>query len=195
MINAATPEGLMAFWADVEPGYLDRFLAWHNCEHIPERVAVPGFVSGRRYRDLGGAPRFLMMYETRDSAVLGSDAYTSRLNDPTPWTREALGSFRNAVRNVYRLVDGAGSPDLSEAPFLITTRFNLAADEASGEILDAWLPAVAAVPGVRGVRLYEIDEAVSGILTSERKIYGGGPGAQRYLSFIEVATGAAPCRT
>ena len=54
----------MAFRAETGPGYEARFLEWHNCEHMPERVSVPGFREGRRYRDLGGSPRFLMMYFT-----------------------------------------------------------------------------------------------------------------------------------
>lgn len=191
MTRAAIPGGLMAFWADIEPGDLSQFTTWHNCEHIPERVAIPGFVAGRRYRDQSGAPRFLMMYETQDAGVLGSDAYTKALNDPTPWTRESIGHFRNVVRNIYRLAGGVGTSSLAEAPYLVTTRFNLETDASLDSACNVWLPDTISVSGVQGVRLYEIDEAISGIPTTERKIYGGGPGAQRYLLFVEVTTAAA----
>ena len=40
------PAGLMAFWADIDRDYESRFLEWHNCEHMPERVSVPGFREG-----------------------------------------------------------------------------------------------------------------------------------------------------
>ena len=36
------------------------------------------------------------------------------------------------------------------------------------------------------MRLWTIDEKISGIITSERKIYSGGPGQQRYLLIIEL---------
>ena len=48
----AEPAGLMAFWADIDTDYEMRFLEWHNCEHMPERVSVPGFCEGRRYRGI-----------------------------------------------------------------------------------------------------------------------------------------------
>ena len=40
---AMTGTGLMAFWAEIDESYVDRFRQWHNCEHMPERVSVPGF--------------------------------------------------------------------------------------------------------------------------------------------------------
>ena len=119
------PAGLMAFWADIDSGYEPRFLEWHNCEHMPERVSVPGFREGRRYCDLGGLPRYLMMYFTESAGVLGSDAYTERLNHPTPWTRESLGHFRNPSRNVYSVLAEHGRTSLREFPYLISVRFDI----------------------------------------------------------------------
>ncbi|MCH8883074.1 MAG: hypothetical protein IIA41_06190, partial [SAR324 cluster bacterium] len=118
-------KGLMGFWVDIDDGYLLRFQEWHNCEHIPERVSLPGFNVGRRYRGLDGAPTFFMFYETDDAAVLGSEAYLSALNRPTPWTRESLAQFRNPNRNVYTLLAEEGAPAPTEAPYLVTLRFNL----------------------------------------------------------------------
>ncbi len=36
----------MAFWADIDADYVTEFRRWHNCEHMSERVHVPGFVAG-----------------------------------------------------------------------------------------------------------------------------------------------------
>jgi hypothetical protein len=187
--------GLMAFWADIDADYVDEFRRWHNCEHVAERVAIAGFRVGRRYCGLGGAPTFFMFYETDDTSVLKSDAYLAALDAPTPWTRRSLAHFRNPVRTIYGLVAGAGAPATLEAPFLWTLRFDLAAEDAP-----AWcewyagtvLPALTAMDGVHRARLYENDEAVSGIMTSERGIYRGGPGRQRYLAFVELAAPDLP---
>ena len=46
---------LMAFWTDIEVGYIPYFQEWHYCEHIPERISIPGFNVGRRYRGMGAA--------------------------------------------------------------------------------------------------------------------------------------------
>src|SRR6185295_4098933 len=49
--------GVLAFWHDVAPGGEAEFDQWHLREHIPERVAVPGFLRCRRYVTLGAPPR------------------------------------------------------------------------------------------------------------------------------------------
>jgi len=175
--------GLMAFWARIDEAYLDRFRQWHNGEHMPERVSIPGFLAGQRYLGHGTRDYFLMMYETREPGVLGGPDYLARLNAPTPWTRESLPHFREPARNVYSRLDARGASDLFAAPCLVSVRFN-------AEALDTGLvERVAAQAGVARTRLFEIDSAISGIRTSERKIYGGGPGEQRYLLLVECALG------
>jgi len=184
------PAGLMAFWADIDPDYEMRFLEWHNCEHMPERVSVPGFREGRRYRELGGSPRYLMMYYTESADVLGSNGYMERLNDPTPWTRESLGHFRNPTRNVYSVLADSGRTTLLESPYLVSIRFDIApaADaRIRSSIRSALLPGWTALSDVGRVRFYGIDTIVSGIETAERGIYEGGPGSQAYLLLAECA--------
>jgi len=176
--------GLMAFWARIEESYLDRFRQWHNGEHMPERVSIPGFLAGQRYLGHGSSNFFLMMYETREPAVLGGADYLARLNAPTAWTRESLPHFREPARNIYRRISVQGKTELFAAPCMVSVRFN-------ADAVDAGLVArVAAQAGVARTRLFEIDSAISGIQTSERKIYGGGPGEQRHLLLVECAIGA-----
>jgi len=176
--------GLMAFWARIDAAYLARFRQWHNSEHMPERVSIPGFLAGQRYLGHGTNDYFLMMYETRDPAVLASADYLARLNAPTAWTRETLPHFREPVRNIYRRIAARGASDLFAAPCLVSVRFN--AEAPDGRLVED----LAALPSIARARLFEIDGDISGIQTSERKIYGGGPGAQRYLLLAEYAIGA-----
>ncbi len=195
VVRAKDATGLMAFWADVEADYVAEFRRWHNCEHVPERVAIPGFRVGRRYRGIGRAPMFLMSYETDDPAVLRSDAYLERLNSPTPWTRKSTAKFRNSVRTIYRLVDSAGEPAPSEAPYLLSARFDL--DPADETAWLEWyrgrhLPGLAALAGVYRVRLYALDAQVSGIQTAERGLHGGVPAEQGYCAWAELASPEAP---
>ena len=76
------------------------------------------------------------------------------------------------------------------APYLAALRFNLE-DGQDGNLLQIytskWLSALCEMPHVLRARLYRVDEVISKIMTSERKIYGGGPGDQKYLAFIEIA--------
>lgn len=184
-------KGLLAFWSDIDEDYILEFQRWHNCEHMTERVSIPGFHVGRRYRGIESAPMFFMCYETADSAVLKGEAYMRAINNPSPWTREALNHFNNNIRNIYRLVAADGRPAPTEAPYIYVLRFNLE-HGAEKEWLE-WYPMeylaqICAIPGVYRGRIYEIDEEVSNIMTAERSIYGGGPGQQKYLAIYEIAS-------
>jgi hypothetical protein len=183
-------QGLMAFWASFENHDLPRYVEWHNCEHMAERVSIPGFNTGRRYRVDGVDGRFLQFYETQTSSVLGSKPYLDALNNPTPWTKEALTWFRDPVRNIYELIGSFGEQAMFAAPYLTALRFNLKDGQNEGLLsayTEEWLEALCGIPNVVRARLYRVDEDISKIMTSERKIYSGGPGAQRYLAFVEIS--------
>ncbi len=178
--------GLMAFWATIDEDSLNRFREWHNCEHMPERFSIPGFQAGRRYIDCGDPATYLMTYQTRDTAVLGSQPYLDALNAPSEWTRESLPHFNNPVRNIYTRLAAYGETNYVSAPYVYALRFNADAEELA--------EAAASLAGneqLGQVALYRVDEAISGIQTSERKIYGGGPGEQRWLLLVEATLAGA----
>ena len=194
MVKPNGSQGLMGMWANIDAGDVLRFQEWHNCEHIPERVSIPGFNTGRRYRGMKGAPTFFMVYETDNAAVLASAPYHQRLNDPTPWTRESLAMFRDADRNIFSLECETGALPTLEPPYVYLLRFNLESegeDETLAWLASTWLPAIGGLGEVHRARLYRLHQGISGMMTSERKIYDGGPGALQYLVLCETA-GPAP---
>lgn len=182
-----TASGFMGFWADIDADYERTYQEWHNCEHMAERVAIPGFLEGRRYRACSGAPLFFMCYLTQAPEVLGSAPYLAALNRPTPWTREALTHFRNPVRTLYRRHASAGAADRFR-PYIVLVRFD---DERPAGVLAGRLKAVVAADAAIAGAFHEVDEAISGIMTAERRIYSGGPGRQQYLAAIEAPDRAA----
>jgi hypothetical protein len=187
--------GLLAFWTDVDDEYLLEVQKWHNCEHLTERVSIPGFLVGLRYRGLGSAPTFAIFYETTDTQVLKSQPYHRTLNNPTPWTREALTHFKNNIRNIYTLLSSGGKSAPTEAPYTYVIRFNLdpvSECEAVEWIKGVYLPEISHLSGVYRVRFYQIDEEISNIMTGEREIYGGGPGQQKYMLLFELAAPDVP---
>jgi len=184
-------KGLLVNWADVDPDYRIEYQKWHNCQHMTERVSIPGFHTGRRYQGIGDAPEFIMYYETEDSKVLASEPYLHAQNNPTSWTREAIPHLKNITRAIYSLITSSGEKAPTEAPYLHIVKFN----EASGsdeEVIewfrDNYLPRISSITGVYRARLYEMDDEVSNISTEERKIHGGGPGQQKFLAYYELAS-------
>ena len=101
---------VLANWGGVAPGSERDYSRWHAMEHMPERLAVPGFLRGRRAvaeAHETDAPLF-MMYEAETAAVFESEAYLARLNNPTPWTRRILSSYVRPIRTVCHVVDSLG---------------------------------------------------------------------------------------
>ncbi len=86
--TAMLGRGAVVVWNDVAPEGRERFYAWHDKEHIPERLGIAGFRRGRRYISPGHSPEWLTLYEADDLDVLTAPAYLARLNAPTPQTVE-----------------------------------------------------------------------------------------------------------
>jgi len=89
----------LALWNDIETARDDEYNLWHTREHVPERVTVPGILSGRRYIDRDAAHhRYFTLYELDSLAVLASPAYKNLVDNPTTWSRSMRTSFRNFLR-------------------------------------------------------------------------------------------------
>jgi hypothetical protein len=103
--------GAIIIWNDIAPQGRDEFYDWHINEHIPERLAVPGFQRGSRWiaATAETTPEFLTLYETDDPSIATSSPYLERLNAPTEWTRRATAHFRNTQRALTRVVHSTGS--------------------------------------------------------------------------------------
>ena len=93
-------QAAVAMWWDVEPVMKAEFEDWHSHEHMPERLAIPGFLRGTRWIAASGEPSYFVLYEIDAVATLIAGPYMERLNDPTPWSRKMMPHHRNMVRNL-----------------------------------------------------------------------------------------------
>lgn len=131
---AAAGQGLIAIWHDIAPEGEADFLEWHNREHVPERVRIPGFLRGRRYEGVSGRPDWFTLYNVASPAVLASAAYHARLNAPTEWTRRAVEYFSAESRSLCEVLLAGG---VGAGGIVGTVRFDC--DEALDEALLARL--------------------------------------------------------
>jgi hypothetical protein len=91
--------GILAIWNDRDAAIAPVYERWYVQEHVPERLAVPGFRGARRYERIGGgSPQFFTYYELESVDVLSSPAYLARLAAPSELTRGVMAHFRNMVR-------------------------------------------------------------------------------------------------
>jgi len=94
--------GILGIWNDREDSIAQVYEQWYVREHVPERLAVPGFMRARRYESCTGAsPRFFTFYELDSVDILSSEAYLARLAAPSELTREVMAHFRNMLRTAF----------------------------------------------------------------------------------------------
>jgi len=160
-------DGAVFIWNDIVASGLDPFYEWHDREHIPERLAIPGFCRGRRYVCPGHSPEWLTLYEAADLDVVVSTVYLERLNNPTPSTVDALRYFRNTSRAVCRIVHSIGS---SSGGYVLALRVDVAAAQADAMkqyfCADVF-PRMAALTSVVACHLYMADQPGSYLNTAE----------------------------
>jgi hypothetical protein len=128
---ADTRPGILAIFNNVAPGREAEFEAWFQHEHLQERLAVPGFLLGRRHEAVAGEPRYFNFYVTQSADVLTSAAYLTRLDHPTPMTRVVMAEiFKDMIRTVCRQTLRLGT---MRGAVAVTVRFRERPDEAALE--------------------------------------------------------------
>lgn len=155
---------------------------WHTHEHMPERLAIPGFLRGSRWLAAEGSG-YMVLYEVADLPVLTSAAYLARLDAPTPWTLEVMKSYRGMHRGLCRVAWTSGRGIGATAA---SFRFRPAAGAQAA--LRTWLtrealPELAARPGLASASLLEA--AASAAMTREQVIRGRDGG----VDWVVLVTG------
>lgn len=132
------PKGpaFLALWNNIrDAGRRHEYEQWHLFEHVPERVALPGFLAADRYRSLDAEQSYFTLYHLEDLSALSSDAYRDVFTHPTPWSAR----MRPVLSNFYRLPClRSGDRGLNRAPYLCVVRWSADAPMTS-EPLNTWL--------------------------------------------------------
>ena len=115
-------QGILAIFNDCRAGREAEFEAWFQGEHLQERLAVPGFLFGRRHQAISGSSGYFNFYLVETPAVLTSKLYLERLDHPTPMTRKVMAEvFLNMNRTVCHRSLRVGR---FRGAYAVTVRFN-----------------------------------------------------------------------
>jgi hypothetical protein len=178
--------GAITIWQDVKPEAREAFFAWHNGEHMPERVGIAGFLRGRRYGAVEGSPEFFTLYETEGPHVHTGAAYMERLNNPTEQTRRVAPNMINNVRSLCRVEWSRGS---ASGGLMFTLRFDVTEPDEMLELLVRdRMPRLLMRMGVTAAHLCLADKGASSVKTEEKK---SRPQAALVPGWVVMVEGAA----
>jgi hypothetical protein len=160
--------GVLAIWNDCAPGREPEFEAWFQQEHLIERLAVRGFLFGRRFEAVSATPKFFTCYVTEAVDTLTSPPYLERLNDPTPLTTLVMSEiFRNMNRTICRREMQVGR---YRGSVVATARFqHLPEPSDVASLIDP----LANGPGVARAELWVADVPDGMATTEEERLRGG----------------------
>lgn len=160
--------GILAIWNDCRAGRAGEFEAWFQSEHLLERLAVPGFLFGRRHEAISGTSEYFNFYLTESPDVLTSPAYLDRLDHPTPMTHRVMSEiFINMNRTVCQRVVRRGG---FRGSYVVTARFN---ERPDNDALTARLEALVADPAVAGGEIWSAVDPSGTPVSMEEKLRGG----------------------
>jgi hypothetical protein len=197
--------GAVAIWVSAPDATRSEFERWHNVEHTSDRVRLPGYWVGRRWRalpaevagDLVAPTNYLAFYEVDTAEVLQQPAYLQQLNEPTEWSRRMLAPTFDVERAIYDLVMSHGEEPGLDAPYLLAVRLNAPeGPDGEAELLDWYreehLPQLGALAGTVRGRVFRRVDAISDIPTTEKEIQRTRVTGQRFLALYEIEHPAAP---
>jgi hypothetical protein len=160
--------GILAIWNDVRAGDEAEFEAWFQGEHLLERLAVPGFLYGRRHQALSGSSAFFNFYVVESPAVLLSKPYLERLDNPTPMTKTIMsGIFINMSRTLCRRTLRRGG---FRGAYAVTVRFNEAPDDRA---LAALVAKLVGDPAIAAGEIWTATDPAGQPVSMEEKLRGG----------------------
>ena len=187
------PKGVLAIWNDLDPKVETDYHEWYWQEHLLERLAIPGFLTARRYEGVGSGPKYFSFYLTTSVEVLRTPEYLRRIHNPTEWTRRCMASFKNMNRTACRQTIDLGRGIGSAA---VTMEIEAAAgqeDSLRRTISDSLFPELLKSPGATGFlrfQLWEGDPGITNQKTAEQALRGGEDKMVNWVVVIEASSPA-----
>jgi hypothetical protein len=178
-------KGILVIRSDIPVDIEADYLAWLSREHALERTGIDGFLSARIFRCCrNDVRRYLIVYDLDNPAVLDSNAYLQRLNNPTPWSARMMPHMGAFVRSGGAIVAvaGAGSG---------TTLLPLMIEASALEKSKAVVAELAGRPDIVAVRLVLADAKRTSTPTRERNLRGNDGSFEGFLLIESLSIEAA----
>ncbi|KAJ7066583.1 hypothetical protein C8F01DRAFT_1123796 [Mycena amicta] len=128
----------------IEPGphvTEDELTAWYEIEHVPRRLALPGFLSALRYKAIDSqTPTWLTLYDIEAPEIANSPEYAA-LAEASDNEKAILAKLGGLSRNTYAHVGTFLHPDTTKqdlpTKYILAVGFIMKSADGEAE-LDKW---------------------------------------------------------
>jgi len=191
---------MMVIWGEVQHGSIDEeaLNEWWTYEHLPERLAIPGFRRARRYYSVENAKsQYLVCYEVSSMDIFTSPAYMDALNNPTFATQTYMPLMASMNRLVCHVAQSCSRPEFGECSgagtgaTLVLITFQPPASQNLRDELGSWIaerlwPSLSSHQSLVAIHLLRYDSYASQSGSSTK--------SYEKVNFQSAATGAGPER-
>jgi hypothetical protein len=146
-----------------DPTHEEEFNAWYNTEHIPQLLALPGFLDAARYVATKGGPKYLAVYELESTDAIHSPEFTNRTH--SDWDKRmsptVIGKNLTRVLGQQIFPSTPERTDRGMAPAVQIGRMSVPADidaEWNAWYNGEYIPGYRTVPGVIYARRFKVIE-------------------------------------
>jgi hypothetical protein len=178
--------GILAIFNDCVAGREAEFDDWFQGEHLRERLAVPGFLFGRRHQAISGSCGYFNFYLVEQPGVLTSKPYLERLDYPTPLTRKVMSEiFINMNRTICHRTLRLGA---FRGAYAVTARFKEVPDMAA---LTALAETLVKDTSIASCEIWRAVDRAGQPVSMEEKLRGGDKKIEACLMVDTLRQGEA----
>jgi hypothetical protein len=145
--------GLLFVFSEPSAAMEEELNEWYDREHIPERLAIEGFVSAVRYVSAVRPRRYLTLYDLAHVEVLDSANYKAFAGENfTPWTKRVVS--RAKFNRMEATQTSPGDAPTAAASRLLVIRFS--AEPGNGHAAaDDIARCFSGKPGITQLRVFQ----------------------------------------
>ena len=180
--------GLLFVISEPPPAMEEELNEWYDREHIPERLAIDGFVSALRFVSAERPRRFLALYDLTSVGILQTPQYKAFAGaNFTPWTKRIVSRAKFTRAETVQVAPGDAAT--ASTPKLLVLRFSGVPEADAPRIAKGAKRCFDGKPGVGQLRVF----AGAGNEAGSHFVIVGGNGDLTDLVDTEAFGKAARC--
>ena len=173
---------------DIASNVEDEFNTWYETQHVPERMAIDGFLSASRWRHMAGhSQAYMATYHCHGTDTLTQAAYLERLENPTEWTRRIMPQFSNVVRSVCHETWAEGADRGTHATVIRCAAHIDTEKQARQYLISAMTARIRTYASITRIALWEAAEGPVSQASPEETLRGTSDQRVNWIIFIQTA--------